>query len=165
MLLEISQAFALAGFFAAHSVWCVSEGETLIPLVGYNNMEGKKELHRMAAPELSEAVREGKEFVQNTTEKGTEAVPCYDGYLTLDNAKLDAIFVEIHSFRGSGFKATMAVAYSPAKDGKGFKVHRPKFIELPKGMSAAEAGEAFFQGVDSHKQGSSIWTQHLDESR
>jgi hypothetical protein len=42
----------LSGFFAAHAVWCVSDGEVLIPLVGYEMLEGKRVLKRMTA-ELS----------------------------------------------------------------------------------------------------------------
>jgi hypothetical protein len=46
-------------------------------------------------------------------------------------------------------------------------VYRPKFIfgteSTPEEQRAL--GEAFFRGVDSHKEGSAVWNKHLDQSR
>ena len=36
----------LAGFFGAHAIWCISDGETLIPMLGYTDENDKRILNR-----------------------------------------------------------------------------------------------------------------------
>ena len=33
----------LMGFFAAHAIWCVADGETLIPIFAYEQNGGKQQ--------------------------------------------------------------------------------------------------------------------------
>jgi hypothetical protein len=119
----------------------------------------------MGADELSEAAAQGQKFLAELQGKASEAVLCYDGYVTLGDVRMDAIFVEIRSFDRPGFEATMAVPYQPAKDQQPFKVFRPKFVKIPDGADPEALAQAFFDGVDAHKQGSEVWNKHIDQSR
>jgi hypothetical protein len=47
-------ATELAGFFAAHAVWSVSDGETLIPLLGYEAGDGMRQLVRLASERIAD---------------------------------------------------------------------------------------------------------------
>ena len=53
------EAMNLAGFFAAHAVWCVSDGETLIPIFGYPDKNGQRVLNRLVHDRLEDAVAAG----------------------------------------------------------------------------------------------------------
>ena len=45
----MEQAIRLAGFFAAHGVWCVADGEALIPLYAYEDAQGGRKMIRYDA--------------------------------------------------------------------------------------------------------------------
>lgn len=47
-------ATELAGFFTAHAVWSVSDGETLIPLVAYETADGKQQMNRLVTDRVEE---------------------------------------------------------------------------------------------------------------
>jgi hypothetical protein len=148
----------LAGFFAAHGIWSVSTGETLIPLVGLEKSDGTRELVRFAS---EDGVAQGKRLVAELREGRAAAV--YDARITLPTGKTDALLVEARD-GASGAAFLMAVPYRHASDARGFAVHRPKFLEIPAGTSAASIGEAFFAGVDAHTKAAECWNAHIDES-
>ena len=47
-------ASELAGFFAAHAIWCVSDGDTLTPMLAYSTAEGERQMVRL---DVNEGVR------------------------------------------------------------------------------------------------------------
>jgi hypothetical protein len=57
----MERAVELAGFFAAHAVWSVADGETLIPLLAFQRTDGKQEFRRIEAEQLEDAVAQGKQ--------------------------------------------------------------------------------------------------------
>jgi hypothetical protein len=155
-------AARLAGFFAAHAVWSVSDGATLIPMLASESAEGSRSMSRLVAEELGDAVARGRKALADNPSRAARAVLLYDGYLTLEAGRFDAIFVEARDY-GGGHGFTMAVPYRPAAEG--FAVHRPKFID----SEGAEPdwgrmGEEFFAGVDAHEKGAEVWNGHLDQS-
>lgn len=70
-------AAQLAGFFAAHAVWCVSEGETLIPLLALEREDGTRELQRLVGKELHNVVERGKGLLDRSPEAAACAVLIY----------------------------------------------------------------------------------------
>jgi hypothetical protein len=54
----------MAGFYAAHGVWSVSDGETLIPMLGYVHAEGGQGMDRLAFDDVGEAARVGQETLE-----------------------------------------------------------------------------------------------------
>ena len=60
-------ATELAGFFAAHAIWSVSDGETLIPLVGYETTDGTRQMNRMVSERVEEGAARGKEWLATSS--------------------------------------------------------------------------------------------------
>jgi hypothetical protein len=44
---SIEVAAELAGYFVAHAVWCVGEGETLVPILAFQGRTGEQEFRRL----------------------------------------------------------------------------------------------------------------------
>ena len=53
-------ASELAGYFAAHAIWCVSEADSLTPILAYTTIDGRREMQRLIAPRPEEAVAFGR---------------------------------------------------------------------------------------------------------
>ena len=158
-------ASRLAGFYAAHAIWSVSEGETLVPMLGYTDEADKRILNRLAGADLGAAVAQGKERLASNPMDANDAVLLYDGRITLGEAKLDAIIVEMRAYFSPQSEAVLAIPYMP-KASCAFKVHKPKLL-VWKGcedFDVNQALQAFFEGVGSHEKGNEVWTLALDES-
>jgi hypothetical protein len=155
----------LAGFFAAHAVWCVSDGSTLVPMLAFENRDGSRIMHRLVTGELEEDVARGQEWLAQNPEAAPRAVLIYDGFATLPTGKTDALVVEARLFGAQPQSFTMAIPYRHAENPAGFAVHRPKLLsfEGPEPDPAA-LGEAFFRGVGQHEKAAEVWNAHLDES-
>ena len=52
-------ACRLAGFFAAHAIWCVSDSEMLIPMFAHTTFDGGRRMDRLVMGDLAEAVAVG----------------------------------------------------------------------------------------------------------
>ena len=160
-------AIELAGFFAAHAVWCVSDGDVLIPFVAYETPEGSRQMNRLLTERLEDAVDVGKKWIAENPDGVARGVLIYDGFITLNGgAKTDALLVVARDFTQGAAEVTIAVPYRPAGDKRGFAVHRPKFL----GFKGAEPdwrslGEALWHGISKHEQGDAVWNAHLDQSK
>ncbi len=154
----------LAGFFAAHGIWCVSGGEDLIPMVAFEHGDEEREMRRFTSKTLAESVEAAREWVQANPEGADRLVLVFDGGIELESGKIDALIIEASA--GDDHSFVMAVPYRNAKSAEGFAVHRPKLGSVEGGDSTSSSlGEAFFDGVDKHEKGASIWDEHLDESQ
>ncbi len=99
----------LAGFLGAHAIWSVSDGETLVPMLGYTDQDDKRILNRLAGPELGAAVAHGKKQLAANPMDANDAVLLYDGRITLGEAKVDAIIVEIRAYFSPQSEAILAI--------------------------------------------------------
>ncbi len=88
---------------AVHSV--VPEGGPLIPFAIIENADGERALHRFM-DELSAAQQHARDEVRSAP-TAVRAAIAWDGYLTLDGQRQDAVFVEA-SDRG---RASIVVAH------------------------------------------------------
>jgi hypothetical protein len=158
-------AAKLAGFLAAHAVWCVSDGEILIPLMGFETPDGKRQVHRFMADRFEQGVSEGQDSLARNVDGAKRAALIYDGFITLETGKVDALLVDIRDYGSPSRSLLMAVPYRPVNSPQGFAVHRPKFLSFA-GLEPDYqiVGSAFFEGVDSHDKAAPIWSRHLDES-
>lgn len=159
-------ATELAGFFAAHAVWSVSDGETLIPLVAYETFDGKRQINRLVSERVEDGAARGREWLAKNPDGVARAVVVFDGYITLKTGKTDALIVLIRDYTQGEAEITMAVPYRPANDPKGFVVHRPKFL----GFKDTEpdwqkVSSALWAGIARHEKGAEVWNKHLDESK
>lgn len=164
---DMQEAARLAGFFAAHAVWCVSDGGPLVPLGGFAGPDGQRHLARFGDELLEQAVERGKEWLATNHDGAAIAAFIYDGYVTLPSGKTDALILEARCFEEPVGSFTMALPYRPSDHPKGFAVYRPKFfgISCSVEQTLAALGEAFFAGVDEHERGSAVWNNHLDQSQ
>ena len=159
--MNLSDTAQHAGFFAAHAVWSVCDGETLIPMLVYPSAEGKASMTRLVSDDSRKAVADAKENLSKVVADHGAAVLLYDTFVTLGSWRTDAILIE--SVAESG-RLVMAVPYRDAKSEQGFAVYRPKFIECPQEQAEVLA-ELFFQGVGAHEKGNAVWSKFIDQSR
>ena len=159
-------ASELAGFIAAHAIWCVSDTDGLTPMVAFATEDGQRKLERLVFDDAGAAVEDGRKRLEDDPFTANDGVLAYDGRVTVEGGKLDAIILEMRSYAFPWAKATLAVPYTPVSTGQ-FRVHKPKLIEWHRcedfDMSAAI--EAFFCGVNSHEKGAAVWNTALDESK
>jgi hypothetical protein len=159
------EAVEMAGFLAAHAIWCVSDGETLVPILGYFRDE-ERHMERLLNDRLEEWVEMGKNRLGLNTMNADYAALLYDSYITLGNVRFDAIMIEIRAYAFPGAKVMLAVPYTPLSEG-GFKVHRPKIITWQEceDFNLGDTFEGFFKGVHEHAEGAKIWDSCIDESK
>lgn len=158
-------ASKLSGFFAAHAIWCVSDGDTLIPMIAYTTGSGERKMERMAHDDIEAAVAAGRDRLQSGELDADDAALIYDGRITLETGKFDAIIIEMQTEFSPQSKATIAVPYSPSTSGA-FRVHKPKLLQWDDcdDFDMNWAIESFFEGVAEHAKGNEIWIRCLDES-
>ena len=159
-------ASELAGFIAAHAIWCVSDADGIVPMVAFTTEDGERKLERLVFDDAGAAVEHGRKRLEDDPFSANDGVLAYDGRITVEGGKLDAVILELRSYGFPWAKAALAVPYTPASSGR-FRVHKPKLVEWEwcEDFDIEAAFEAFFQGVDAHKQGAKVWNAALDESK
>jgi hypothetical protein len=153
----------LAGFFAAHGVWSVADGATLIPILGYEQANGERGMVRFANGDIAMGAQAGRQALRDNPNGAARAVLVVDAYLHLPAGKVDALVVEAVEYGPQPRTFMIGVPYRPQPSPRGFAVHRPKLLEDP-GVDADALIVAFFAGVDSHEAAAQVWTESLDES-
>lgn len=161
----MEKAVELAGQFAAHAIWCVSDGGPLTPMLAMEMPGGQIKMQRQVAERLEDAAHHVQEALERNGEGAVRAASLVDGYMTLDDGKTDAILIDIRVYGVGARSLSMAVPYRNADHPNGFAVHRPKFLVDLEGQEHQLFGEAFFRGVDSHEEGAKVWNDHIDQSR
>lgn len=157
-------AVEFAGFLLAHGIWSVSQGETLMPMLGYS-ASGERTLLQLESGRTEDMVAQGTEFLAANSENASHAALIYDGYARLPEGRLDALIADVVAYDTPRRSLQIVVPYRNADAEEGFAVHRPKF----QGVAAAtidprEITAAFFRGVNSHEMAAPIWNEHLDQS-
>ena len=156
----------LAGFFAAHAFWTLSEAPTFDPMLAFLKEDGARNMVRLVGYEAPQAVAFGRDWIAKNEESARCAVLVFDGRIRLGDDRTDAVIVEAHQLAPEERTFTLAVPYRQYDSSEGFAVYRPKFLsEAPAGTSYDELAAAFFRGVDQHEDGSAVWNEHLDQSR
>jgi len=162
----MQRAVELAGFYAAHAIWCVSDGEALVPMLGQESPTQGRNMIRFALDRLEDGVKRGQDHLRSNPERCERAALVYDGYITVASDRSDALFIVIRSYVDPGATLTMAIPYRNASDPQGFAVHRPKIVDW-QGSGQPDyiaLTEAFFRGVESHEKGAAVWNAALHES-
>ncbi len=113
--IEMSEKFADLVFLALdHGIDSVrSSGGPLTPFIMVEQ-DGKRELHRFAMEPLEEGQRQAREAIAALPQSATAYALAYDGYITVQSVKYDAILVEA-SERGRPMGVHMAQRYTPKK--------------------------------------------------
>ncbi len=113
--IQMSEEFADLMFLALdHGVESVkASGGPLIPFIVVEQ-DGKRELHRFATELLEEGQQQARAAISALPASATAYALAYDGYITVDGKKFDAILVEA-SERGREAGVQMAQRYTPKK--------------------------------------------------
>ena len=78
-----------------HAVFSIEDNnETLIPFSLTEDVSGKQTLKRYIADRIEVGVEEGKKAIESMKEEILRYAFAYDGYLTLEGQRWDALFVE-----------------------------------------------------------------------
>lgn len=159
-------ASELAGFFAAHTVWCLSDADSFDPVLAFTTEDGKRHLQRLIGYGGQAAVEFGRRRLADNPLDANDGVLLLDGRIPAEGGKLDAIIIEMRSYGFPWARATIAVPYTLRSSGR-FRVHRPKLVEWHEceDFDVDAAFEAFFRGVAAHEQGAKVWDAALDESK
>lgn len=155
----------LAGFMGAHGIWCVEDGQPLIPMLAYIDESGKRVLQRFATGFLEDGAAQARAALKKGVPGARCALTVIDGYIPLEGGKCDALFIEAKVFGEGKVAFSLALPYRNALNEGGFAIHRPKFLTLPDGGAVEEIGGWFFEGVAQHEKGAELWNRCLDESR
>lgn len=158
-------AFELAGYFASHAIWSVSDSpEPFTPMLASSG-EGGRELQRFVTGDLQGAVEKARAALDANELAAWDGVLLFDGRISLGDRKYDAVIIELRSYAFPGAEATLAVPYTPPSSGR-FKVHKPKLLRWHAcdDFDQTSAIQAFFEGVDAHEEGRKVWAAALDES-
>lgn len=161
----MEQAIRLAGFFAAHGVWCVADGEALIPLYAFEDAQGARKMERYDADSLDHGAALARARLAGNEDEASHAVVVHDGYLSLPSGRIDALILIVRDHAADA-TLTLAIPYRNAAHPQGFAVHRPKFLDW-RGEDEPDyalLGEQFFAGVETHELGDRIWQARLDDS-
>ena len=160
-------AFELAGVFAAHAIWCVSDGDTLIPMLAFTTESNERKMERLVVnDDLEASVAHGKQKLQSNAMDANDAALLFDGRIPIGGEKLDAIVIEIRAYFSPESEVVLAVPYSPKSSGA-FRVHKPKLVVWKDcaDFDIDDSLQAFFDGVHQHEMGARIWNECLDESK
>ena len=159
----MKETLLFAGFYAAHGVWCISGGDTLCPILGWET-GGERFLHRLENEKYEAAVAEGRTFVEANPDEAERMVLVYDGFITLPSGRTDALFVEAREYVASAHSFTIAIPYRHANHANGFAVHRLKLIAWNAPEDFERVAQSLQDGIDSHEEAAAVWSKHLDES-
>ena len=100
-------ARALAAFGLQHAIASIRRGGPLIPIV-LSETESSRDLDRYLSDRLEDSVEAAR--VGASTSAADRVVLLYDGYLTRDGVRTDAIFAESHE-RGDDVSQVFARRY------------------------------------------------------
>src|SRR5437763_17193620 len=84
-------ASELAGFFAAHAVWCLSDAESLTPMLAYTTEDGQRKMERLAGEEVQAVIEYGRRWLADNPMDANDGVLLYDGRIPSAGGKLDAV--------------------------------------------------------------------------
>lgn len=162
ILAAVIETAALAGFYAAHGIWSISDGETLIPILGYEQPNGERGWDRYFFDDVADGVRAAQEALEVNENGAARAVLVADAYLHLDAGPTDGLIVHAVSYGLTPGSIELVVPYRPATDPSGFAVYRPMITEVS-GFDQPDydtVADAFFDGVESHDHAAPVWRAH-----
>lgn len=80
-------AFELAGFIAAHAVWCISDADGLVPMVAFQTDDGQRKFERLVFDDVGEAVEHGRKQLESDPFNANDGVLAYDGRIATPEGK------------------------------------------------------------------------------
>jgi hypothetical protein len=160
-------AFKLGGVLAAHAISWFSDRTVLRPMLAYATAVGKRTMTVLVVDnDLPASVALGRQKLQSNDMHAADAALVYDGRITLDNEKVDAIILEMRTYCSPKSEAVMAIPYMPKSSGR-FRVYKPRLLTWKncEEFNKEVVMPFFFIGVNEHKTGMKVWKECLDASK
>jgi hypothetical protein len=153
----------MAGYCAAHSIWSVCDGETLIPLVGYLGVDDRCSMERLAMGPLAALVQgERKLLSLDASQLGAVLIKNGRQPSRLAAANQDCLILDVRFAHAPQCRLQYVLPYRSGHHELGFAVHNPVLSDC-QGFDAEQVeilSEFFFKGLAAHEQGSAIWHSH-----
>lgn len=109
---DASEAIKDLAFMALdHAVESLDDSGPMTPFAIMGNSDELR-LHRFLAETLEEGLGRGRAWLAQLPQEVDRAALAYDGYITLDGERFDAIYVEVHE-RGAAASAVITQRYRP----------------------------------------------------
>jgi hypothetical protein len=163
-------AAELAGYFLAHALCRVRDGEMLSPLIGHERVvvdSGERAFThlRFEALDPRESLRNAEQWLETNPQEVARAVLVHAGEFLWLGERHQALYSRVVDFRRPVRSLEIVTPYRLATDHEEFAVHRPKLFE-PRGLpqDLAAIVKALFRGIDAHEEGGKTWSRHLDQS-
>ena len=156
----------LAGFVAAHAIWCASGADGLTPMLAHATEDDQRSMTRLVYDDAAAAIAAGREQLEANPADASDAVLVYAGRIDGPDGKIDAVILEMRCYAFPGAEATIAVPYTPKSSGA-FRVHQPVLARWQEcdDFDVDTAFQAFFHGLEAHPEGAAVWNATLDETR
>ncbi|MBX9879864.1 MAG: signal peptidase I [Candidatus Obscuribacterales bacterium] len=164
---ESEDSMKLAGFAAAHAIYCVADGEDLIPFVMSESKKGKK-MDRLACPTMEEGIKKGEQWLIQNPSRATNAVLAFNAFITLDNKKRDTVVVRVREYasknKNSANGVEIIIPFQRKTAKQEFVVFAPVVDSGQNRQDLQILMERFGSGIEQHTKAAEIWVSHLDKS-
>lgn len=150
-------AAELAGFFAAHAIWNLSDGMGLTPMYAYVR-DGDRTMERLISDDPARGVESGRRKLEENSVDAEDAVLVYDGRVDFGHGMTDAVVLEMRTYFSFWSLAAFAVPYASAETSR-FRAGRAKIVRWEEcdDFDLNLVAEAFERGVEGHEEGAAIW--------
>ncbi len=151
----------LAGFALAHALGSIDGGGTLCTLA-FVEREGQRELVRYEADSIPESIAMARSDLRNAMGSAGNAALVFDGYVTVDRVRDDALLVDLITSGGT-VVGTLVQRYRPGRFGA-VGLLRALGVPLPGGLAVVgqpisesplppDASVALTRGLADHPYG------------
>jgi hypothetical protein len=150
------QAMKSAGRTAAHAVWSISDGEVLVPIYQHDAADPSKScMHRIAT---EDGAQRGLEWIEKNEHGSVSATFIFDGFAPIEGVRTDSLIIQVRRFQQPAWRIQLCIPYRTVDSPTGFATLTPQLLSCDGFDKEALAGalDAFFEGVESHPQGSAI---------
>lgn len=155
----------LAGFALAHAAWSVSDlpqGELLVPLAVLDKGD-HRQLQRFEADSQEEAIRRGKETLNEVDELVVQWAFAREGQIRNGDGHVDVISVEA-KVKGQSRALMIVQPFTPFASGRFALLGPPAVVVDQVVLPEAEAApllDALYVGVKSHSKAAELWNEWM----
>ena len=115
-----------------HGFYSVEDGGPIIPFVMTKNINNEKGLQRFVAERIEDGVEKAKEYIEKNRNTIKIYALVFDGYITLEDKKADAILVEAGGIEGEAIVLAQRYELKGFLKKKNYRVGNPALIDKPK---------------------------------
>lgn len=159
-----------AGFIAAHAMWQLHDDDVVVPLLAYSSNGNRciEEIISENMAELESKIEKAKIAVSRNVMDAEYAILIYPASVDLSNQARTCVLLEMSAYASNQHSwARLVVPYSVSKNffgGKKLVIHPPGLLDGDADFDVPLAMQAFFEGLEEHSEGASIWSKCFEQS-